>query len=681
MNTSDTEVQAEGAPGLTPLVLTALARDTLLDHLTRGDARHALRLLALSLARITGGPCWVQAADANGQPLWLEGSPAAPAAAATTPAMAVQFAGRLVGRLWLFDGQGGAVQQAPLDPLWPTLCALMQMAAPTGPVPRGVQAPRLHSDVIRAALRGADTFVWEWLLDNDWLSDVDEGLHMLGYAPGSVGHTQNDWNQLIHPEDLAANHDCYLRHERGETPTYEHTYRLRAANGLWRWTTERGRIIERHADGRARRMVGTQTDVTNPLQRDAAAQQATSRLSRIASSVPWVLFQYLQQTGDAGDASARHPPGDRFLYVSPRCSDVLGVPSAALTASAKAFDELILPQDRPLRHGLGQVAADNAAITELRIRRPNDGAVRWLRITSTRQGPADGHDPGLPGSRALGEPEGGVLWHGSIEDITEQREMARLNEAAAAAQAANDAKTRFLAHMSHELRTPLNAVLGFTQLLELDRSDPATEGQRRRLKMIRDAGEHLLRMITDLLDLTRIEAGQLSLRLEVMPLRNLAEQALQMVQAQADVAQVQLSLQAVEELWLQGDRTRVQQVLLNLLGNAIKYNRPGGHVVLRLQRGAPAQVQITVTDTGVGIAEADLAQVFEPFYRGHQASGKIEGAGIGLAVTRALVQLMGGQIDVRSTPGSGSEFCVRWAQAAAPEPALMSNGLDHGAPP
>jgi signal transduction histidine kinase len=268
------------------------------------------------------------------------------------------------------------------------------------------------------------------------------------------------------------------------------------------------------------------------------------------------------------------------------------------------------------------------------------------------------------------EPDGRTVWHGYLQDVTERRELEEARQAAAVAAAASRAKSEFLSRMSHELRTPLNAVLGFAQLLEIDEREPPTEGQRRRLRHIREAGDHLLQMIGELLDLTRIESGTMTLAAEAVPLRSLVEEALTMVQTDADAAQVRLELQLQGpleglaetprrgDLVAQADRTRLRQVLLNLLSNAIKYNRPGGGVVVLLDRDPSGAVRLQVRDSGQGIAEADLPRLFEPFHRGRQAGGPIDGTGIGLSLSRSLVVLMGGRIEVDSTVGVGSVFTV-----------------------
>ena len=196
-------------------------------------------------------------------------------------------------------------------------------------------------------------------------------------------------------------------------------------------------------------------------------------------------------------------------------------------------------------------------------------------------------------------------------------------------------------------------------MLELGHDGALPEPQRRQVSLIREAGEHLLHMIGDLLDLTRIEAGQLALDWSAVDLPALADECLAMLQGQAHGAGVRL----VNELRAQvlpaprADRTRLKQVLINLLSNAVKYNREGGSVRLRalLRTG---ELRIEVADSGIGIAPEHLASLFEPFQRGAHARSAIEGTGIGLAVSRSLVELMGGRLEVTSTPGTGSVFGV-----------------------
>jgi len=485
---------------------------------------------------------------------------------------------------------------------------------------------------IRAALRSAGTDIWDWEVDTDGLSDADLGFEQLGYGPGDLALTQAAWAELMHPDDRGPYEAAYRRYRDGEEPMWVHVYRIRARDGRWRWFEERGRFVEWHADGRPRRMVGTQTDVT--AQREAAlqAQQAMQRLERIARHVPGMLFQFRREP----DGSASFP------YVSERCRALLGVSPEAMQADASTMLRRV---ERTQRESmLASVVASARALAPWRQQFGvwRAGEMRWLRGSATPQREAGGT----------------VTWHGYVDDVTDLLGLEAAQRDKAAAEAASQAKTSFLSSLSHELRTPLNAMLGFTQLMAMDRSDPATPGQRQRLQAVLDSGAHLLQMVGDLLDLTRIESGAVVLRPEPVPLAPLVEEVHAMLRPQAQAAQVQLlpptGLDAAAAVC--ADRLRLRQVLLNLVGNGIKYNRAGGQVAVHVAPAAAGALQLSVQDDGSGIAPEDLPRLFEPFYRGAQAHGRVDGAGVGLAVTRSLVEAMGGHIEAANAPGAGACF-------------------------
>jgi PAS domain S-box-containing protein len=493
--------------------------------------------------------------------------------------------------------------------------------------------PGISEALMRDALLGAGTSVWEWRIQTDELSNVDTSAALLGYAPGEISSDQLTWNSVIHPDDREANHAAYLRHAEGREPTYEHEYRARAKDGSWRWISERGRIVERDAGGAPLRMVGTLSDITERRLAQGEVLAMAERLREITRHAPGVVYQYRGFPDGRGE----------FPFISDSCIDLLGLAPAALTNDASRALRLVEREDRER-----VFASLNRARRALRHWRCEfrlhlrGGVRRWVSVSATPRREADGS----------------LLWHGYLEDITDLRGLAQAREEAAAAQAANHAKTEFLSRMSHELRTPLNAVLGFSQLLELDPNEPLSVMQRKRVGLIREAGDHLLRMIGELLDLTRIESGRLEVELTAQPLQPLLDECAEMVRPQADAAGVSLRIEALAPAPLvKADATRLRQVLLNLLTNAVKYNRPGGAVTVQLAV-APGEVTLRVVDTGVGIAAADLPGLFEPFNRGAHRRSAIEGTGIGLAVTRALVQLMQGRLEVESKPGLGSTFSV-----------------------
>jgi PAS domain S-box-containing protein len=295
---------------------------------------------------------------------------------------------------------------------------------------------------------------------------------------------------------------------------------------------------------------------------------------------------------------------------------------------------------------------DQAATTfELRLR---DG--RKLRVTDRRT------------------PEGGVVK--TVWDLTEdERQAEELRLARAAAEAASAAKSEFLSSMSHELRTPLNAILGFAQLLARDSKEPLSERHRARVQQILHGGEHLLRLIDDVLHLARIEAGRLSLITEpvdVLAVLAEVEQTLAPMAQQRGISftieRPTIALPAVA-----ADRTRLSQILLNLGSNAIKYNCANGTVKMSVTAPGGSLVRLCVEDTGLGIAHEKQHLIFQPFQRAGQETGPIEGTGIGLVVTQRLARLMGGDVGFESKPGEGSRFWVdvpASGPAPAPQPAL-----------
>ncbi|MEO8445530.1 MAG: ATP-binding protein, partial [Gammaproteobacteria bacterium] len=256
-----------------------------------------------------------------------------------------------------------------------------------------------------------------------------------------------------------------------------------------------------------------------------------------------------------------------------------------------------------------------------------------------------------------------------------------LNEAMAAAEAANRAKTDFLSSMSHELRTPLNAILGFAQLM--DSAIPApTPVQKRSLEQILKAGWYLLELINEVLDLAMIESGKVTLSREPVSLPEVMLECQAMIETQAQQRGVAMTFPAFEApFFVMADRTRVKQVLINLLFNAIKYNKPGGTVTVECAVNRPDVMRISIRDTGAGLTGEQLAQLFQPFNRLGQETGTQEGTGIGLVVAKRLVEYMGGVIGADSTVGLGSHFWIDLSVTAAPAfAAPYAGGLTIDAP-
>ncbi len=251
-------------------------------------------------------------------------------------------------------------------------------------------------------------------------------------------------------------------------------------------------------------------------------------------------------------------------------------------------------------------------------------------------------------------------------EMDRKRVEAELLMAMEAAEKANLAKSDFLSAMSHELRTPLSAILGFAQLLESG-TPPPTEAQRRSIGQILKGGWYLLDLINEILDLALVESGRLSLSLEPISLADVMLECQMMIEPDAQKLGIQVSFPPIgSQYHVQADHTRVKQILINLLSNALKYNKPNGTVVVCYKTDGKKRLRICVEDTGAGMTPLQLTQLFQPFNRLGQESSPVEGTGIGLVMTKRLVELMGGTIGVESQEGQGSVFWVELNLTAAP---------------
>ncbi|NBD21734.1 PAS domain-containing protein [Aquabacterium fontiphilum] len=257
-----------------------------------------------------------------------------------------------------------------------------------------------------------------------------------------------------------------------------------------------------------------------------------------------------------------------------------------------------------------------------------------------------------------------------FRDVSEAQRLREAQAAKLVAEAANKAKTEFLSRMSHELRTPLNAVLGFAQLLRLD-STTLTARHASMVQRIETAGQHLLEMISEVLDLSRIESGSLPVRPSAVDAAELATTCHEMLDEQARMREVRLTLLLdPAPLTVHADPTRLKQVLINLMGNAIKYNRPGGEATLVVQREGD-RLRFEVRDTGQGLTPEQQAHLFEPFNRLGREQGSEAGTGIGLVITQRLVSMMGGELQVACVAGEGCRFWFALPGTEAAEPAAV----------
>ncbi len=347
--------------------------------------------------------------------------------------------------------------------------------------------------------------------------------------------------------------------------------------------------------------------------------------------------------------SSGKPVDYRFLEVNPSFEKQTGMQGA----TGKRMREIAPDHEAHWYHSYGKVARTGEPVSFVAEAKELNG--RWFDVNAFRIG---GHE-----SRKVA-----VLF----TNVTERKRIEReLTSAVAVAEKANLAKSEFLSSMSHELRTPLSAILGFAQLLESGSPTP-TPIQQRSLEQILKAGWHLLELINEILDLAVIESGKLTLSMESIALAEILRECEALIEPEAQKYGIRVTFAALEQpLFIKADRTRAKQVLINLLSNAIKYNRAGGTVsVVCTVRGGDS-IRISVRDSGVGMTPDQLAQLFQPFNRLGQQASLVEGTGIGLVVSKQLVELMGGVIGVESSVGQGSLFWYELKLTSALQAAIQ----------
>ncbi|MFT3955063.1 MAG: PAS domain-containing protein [Piscinibacter sp.] len=457
--------------------------------------------------------------------------------------------------------------------------------------------------------------------------------------------TRQEWiEQIIHPDDRprmrAARDELLVAPEAA----VEHEYRIVRPDGEVRWLINRARRVP--WSGRTM-IFGVTLDVTDRRlteQKLRSADQRAALAARAAGIGTW-------EVDFAGGAERWDEQMFRLRGLEPSPQPPTRAERLALVHPDDRGRNLDARPDtmydrRPMRY-------------EFRVLLP-DGGVRWLASRSIAVTDEQGRT-----LRRMG-----VNW-----DVTDAKQAEAAREATAVAERASQAKSQFLARMSHELRTPLNAVLGFTQLLQLEDADP---DRRAKLGHIRSAGEHLLSLIDSVLDLSSLESGSLKLDVQPLAMPVLVDQALPLVAVLAQRHGVRLLRGEVDGVAM-ADRTRVLQVLVNLLTNAIKYNRSGGEVRVGARLDGESVV-MTVQDNGRGMSAAQLEHLFEPFNRLGAERDEIEGTGIGLTIVKALVSSMGGRITVDSRPSIGSRFEVRLPRSAAAESPGAGDAAVHPPP-
>ncbi len=482
----------------------------------------------------------------------------------------------------------------------------------------------------------ANIGTWDWNIQTGELVWSERIAPLFGHPAGDLETSYDNFLAAIHPDDRQAVIDAVNACVERDVP-YEIEHRVVWPDGTVRWLLERGAVVG-DANGKPLQMLGVVQDIDDSKRAELALAESERQLREA------------QALARIGNWTADMVSGK--LTWSDEIYRIFGHEPGSFAPNIEAFQAAVHPDDRTqVRESEKQAEQTGRHDVVHRIVRP-DGTVRHVHELAQAETDAAGHLLRLTGT---------------VQDITERVEAEQaLIIARDEADRANQAKSAFLSSMSHELRTPMNAILGFGQLMEYD--EELSDEHKDNVREILKAGHHLLELINEVLDLAKVESGHIDLSLEPVEVCPIVEECLNLVSPLADRRDIQFSHSGLKGAAVRADRMRLRQVLINLLSNAIKYNREGGSVRLDVRSEGADRLRILVTDTGQGIPAARLTELFQPFNRLDAENSGIEGTGIGLTITRRIVEMMGGTVDVESEVGVGSTFWIELPLESLPEP-------------
>ncbi|MBZ0248373.1 MAG: PAS domain S-box protein, partial [Burkholderiales bacterium] len=505
---------------------------------------------------------------------------------------------------------------------------------------RAEQALKESEERLRLALQASGQGLFDFDIASGGIAVSPEYARMIGFDPATFRETVDTAIGRIHPEDAPRVREALSQHLSGRDDDFTVELRMRTADGGLRWIHSQGRIVERDAQGRPLRMLGTHTDITDRKLAEEALRRSETRYQLANRATFNAIWDWDLRTQD--------------LWWNETFYALFGYAHGEVEPGVESWTRRIHPADADrVTKGI-HAAIDSGKETWF-------DAYRFRRRDGTW---ADIEDRGYISRDAEGRPERMI---GAMHDVTERRrteeeldrhrhhleELVRVRTAELAlarerAEAANRAKSAFLANMSHEIRTPMNAIVGLTHLMK--RSGVSRE-QAERLDKIDGAGRHLLTIINDILDLSKIEAGRMELESTDFHLSGVLDNIGSLIGAQAQSRGLAVAIDAdAVPPWLRGDPTRLRQALLNYAANAVKFTERGS-IALRArvveEAGEALLVRFEVEDTGIGIAPEKLATLFQAFEQADASTTRqYGGTGLGLAITRRLAELMGGEVGV-----------------------------------
>jgi PAS domain S-box-containing protein len=465
----------------------------------------------------------------------------------------------------------------------------------------------------------------------------DECFSQLGYVPQSFSLDLDRFHQLVHPDDLPALFAEIERHFH-DSRGFQTQFRLRNAQGEWRWTQGRGKVMQRDAQGAPMVVMGTHLDIHAQKQAELLLREREQQLAQqealyrdLVEGHPYFINRFAADT--------------TMLFVNRSMADYFGVPAETMLGKPWLEGLPESEQARVRAHLASFTPQNTLQLHENQICR-HDGQLRDVLWTN----------------RAFFDEQGQLMYLQSVGvDITEQkRAQTALSEAKQLAESANQAKSEFLANMSHEIRTPMNAILGLSEMALRENLPPKAHLHLSRIKQAADA---LLGILNDILDFSKIESGYMTLNPEPFYFDTLMDNLSVLFSETARKKGLNLQWQidpALDAAYI-GDEIRLRQVLVNLIGNAMKFTAKGEvsmRVHLSAKRNQQAWLRFTIEDSGLGISAAQRERLFQPFSQADSSiTREYGGTGLGLVISQRLVKAMGGgDIEVESELGVGSRF-------------------------
>ncbi len=493
---------------------------------------------------------------------------------------------------------------------------------------------RKSQERLALAVEGTLVGLWDWRVQSGEVYFNEQWAIMVGYTlkelePLSI----QTWMSLCHPEDLERSEKSLQDHFQGKTQFYQCEARMRHKDGHWIWILDQGKVVEWDEQGAPIRMAGTHQDITERKNVEQALKESEEHYRSLFDSTPNPIFVY-------------DPEKDRFVNANPAATAMYGF---SLEEFKKLGKKDISAELARTEEVVQQLAGSEKPLLVSRRKHKNkSGGILTVSMTSSPV-------------RLRGK-----LFHSTIiQDISAQVEHERkLVEAKEAAEEASKAKSEFLANMSHEIRTPMNGVLGMLQLLQMT---GINEEQKEYVLSAIQSSKRLTRLLSDILDLSRVEANRLTIQSQPMNLVELLKQTCELFKSTAQQIKIEQFCYVDPGVpsVVNGDAPRLQQVLTNLIGNAFKFTKEGRIVVeaypLVTSDSSQVRVLFSVTDTGIGITDEKIKQLFQPFSQVNTGYRRdYQGAGLGLSICKKLIELMGGTIAIESEPGEGTtvHFCI-----------------------